>query len=59
MRITCNQCGKDLQSESCKRTCDENKRWKQFNEALEELKKLSENMFRNNQNRKNNAEAYD
>ena len=38
MRITCEQCGKSIYSESCKKYCDEKKRWEQFDKAQLEVK---------------------
>ena len=36
MRITCKQCGKNIQSELCIRYCDKDKRLKQFQEVQKE-----------------------
>jgi len=39
IKITCEQCGRDIQSNLCKNYCDEDKRWTQFERANEEVKK--------------------
>lgn len=40
MRIICNQCGRNIHSELCAKYCNQEKRWKQFNEADKECKKF-------------------
>jgi len=53
MRITCQQCGQNINSQTCVEYCDFDARQKQFDEAKETSKKYLEALEKQKQNKKN------
>lgn len=45
MRIICNQCGHSIHSTTCAKYCDQEKRQKQYDEAMKEFEKFSKEII--------------